>query len=101
MGSTLEWYLRMQRKWRARDRSRALGLNYTSVFTRAGGLYCFEGEDFVMVFDVTRYIKQNGRLVADGLTHMGTLRGKGAASLLAEMRKDVAEEQLDNNVAMS
>ena len=101
MDSTLEWYLYMQRKWRARDRSRALGLNYTSVFTRAGGLYCFKGEDFVMVFDVTRYINQNGRRVPDGLTHMGTLRGKEAAALLAEMRKDLAEEQPGDNVAMS
>jgi hypothetical protein len=92
MDSTLEWYLTMQRKWKARDSSKKLDWNYTYIFARGGGLYCFDGEDFVMVFDVTRYANKNGRMVAEGLTHMGTLRGPEAASFLAELRRDLSEE---------
>ena len=60
MDSTLEWYLTMQRKWKARDSSKQLDWNYTYIFARGGGLYCFDGEDSVMVFDVTRYANKNG-----------------------------------------
>jgi hypothetical protein len=47
-----------------------------------------------MVFDVTRYIRHNGQVVADGLTHMGTLRGAQAASLVQEVYRDFAEAEL-------
>lgn len=92
MDSTLEWYFTMQRKWKARDASKKLDLNYTYIFARGGGLYCFDGEDFMIVFDVTRYAKKNGRLVAEGLTHMGTVGGPEAAAFLAELRSDLTEE---------
>ena len=94
MDSTFDWYLRMQQKWRFRRVTAwEWESNYTLVVTRGGGLYCFEGEEFLMVFDVTRYIKQNDRVVPDGLTHMGTLRGAQAASLLQEIQRELADAE--------
>lgn len=94
MNATLEWYLSMQQKYKF-HKATALGrLNYSLVVVRAGGLYCFEGEEFVMVFDVTRCIRRNGRVIPEGLTHMGTLRGAQATGLLQEVNRDLAEAEL-------
>src|ERR1039458_10818515 len=59
------------------------------VVTRGGGqVYWVRGEQFVMMFDLAKYVKQDGRVVPDGLTHLGTLRGTHAADLIQEIHRD-------------
>lgn len=86
--SRIEWYLNMQRKYPCRV-AKDLQCAEGYAVTRGGGLYWVKNAHSVWVFDVTRIIQRNNRIVCDGLTLMDILRAERAAQLIQEIHVDL------------
>lgn len=75
------------------SRVKPFGLEAMVVARGGGQVYWVRDEQFVMMFDVARYVKQDGRVVPDGLTHLGTLRGTHAAGLIRKIHRGLAAQE--------